>query len=258
MGMGGNGWWNLVLQLVVVFVGAFLGGGAVQAYLDWRRFRREEEALVAQRKRVAVDVIRAEIAPIRWTIHKRMTDKEKLYVYETELAGTVRRYYIAVEFIIRNLTDGELIITGIEVEEPPFVSLFEKSGELKDHEFRYDAQGYEFVVHAPADLTFSDSQGMFDIESCKYLGWKGGGEYVTLGPKGTVGRAYCSRRQFFAGRKLQAVPSSLTISVQTTGGHTVKETVGLVEESHPFWAEKYKLPQVPAKEEMLPEEEIPF
>ena len=256
--MGGNEWWNFVLQLVVVFVGAFLGGGAVQAYLDWRRFRREEEALETERRRVAIDVIRAEIHPFRWTIHKRMSDKQRLYVYENELGGTIRRYWIAAEFIVNNLTDGEVVITSIEVDEPPVVSLWDKSGELKDHEFRYDAKGREYVFHPATQYTFSDSQGIFDIQSCEYLGWKSGGEYVTLGPKGTVGRAYCSDRRFFAGRKLQAAPSSLTISVQTTGGHIVKETVRLVEEAYPFWAEKYELPQVPAKEETLPEEEIPF
>lgn len=256
--MGGDEWWNLVLQLVIVFVGAFLGGGAIQAYLDWRRFRREEEALQAQRRRVAIDVIGAEIIPIRWTIHGKMSDKEKLYVYENELAGTLHSYIIGVEFIVGNLTDGEVVVTSIEVHEPPLVPLFERSGDLKDHEFRYDARRRPYVFHPPTQYTFSDSQGIFDIESCEYLSWTGGGAYLTLPPKGTIGRAYCSWRNFFAGRKLEEPPSSLTISVQTTGGHTMKETVRLAEEPFPTLLAKYTLPQVPAKEETLPEEEIPF
>lgn len=238
----GDKFWDLVVNLLSVI----LGGGAIVAYIEWRRYQRERRAEEREQERVALDIVNAEISDIRWVVHDRMEPEMKLRIYENRLEGTVREYTILVEFVLRNTTNTDLVITELKCDEAG-------------------------LPERPYQLRKSDVYEVFDLPTGEYKGEKLD-EVVNIGPLGSLGRAVWIERSFDERQKLETPPSTVTVQVKTSEGRVVDHNIPLrlVEwvsklEASPsgciYYGGAKRLPprvQRLEREEELPEEEIPF
>jgi hypothetical protein len=223
-------WWQeLLFQSLISLIGGLLGGGAISAYLDWKRFRREQAEIAREEQRFAIEPISALIQVDRWEPTKRMNDGLKLYMYENGLMDSVREYRIVAEFVVRNLTDQELIITRVEVVEFNVPPLNDAWGGIGEDDEQYAAcstsQGTIFVNLKSAQHVVYDT--------CSYYDWKTkeeqsmGFRNVALAPKGTIQVAYVAARRFFALRRLDTPPKTISVVVDSAGGHRVVEILNL-------------------------------
>jgi hypothetical protein len=257
-------WQQLLLQIVVSFVAGLVGGGLISAYIDWMRFRREEEEIEREEQRVSINSIRSVIAGESWRLKKSMSDKGKLYVLMNDLEGTVNEYGIVAEFVIRNLTDDEVIITSVEVKEPglpPFFDAWRAAGNESDdaHEQRFVEKGLGYIEAKGTDFEFYDMKGFYDWTSKEEIGRV---RERVLSPRETLQVAYVAVRRFFAIRRMAEAPNAIIVAIHSTEGHKVEKTLELAEgwlpRSH-GWVEDYKAPAGSYEDVVrLPEEEIPF
>jgi len=244
--------WDKFWDLVVNLVSIILGGGAIVAYIEWRRYQREQRVIEREEEKVAIDVVNAEISDIRWEVHERMKPETKVRIYENKLEGTVREYTILVEFVLRNTTNTELVITELQCSEAG-------------------------LPKRPYELRKSDVYEIFDLPTGEYKGVKLD-DLVKLEPRGSLGRAIWIERSFDERQKLETPPSTVTVQVKTSEGRVVDHNIPLrpVEwisqanvspGGYPYYGRAKKLPPRVQRLERgergdvspdLPIEEIPF
>ncbi len=217
-------WQGLLTQIVVALVSGAIGGGLISTYLDWRRFRREEAEIEKEEQRIAIDTIRSVISVNRWKITDKMDDKLKLYIYQNNLNDSVQEYAIVAEFVIRNLTDDEVIITRLEVEEPGMRPFEFVDWDNEQYLCAYSPDGTPFIRLMDTDLYFYDMQGWYDWKTKEE---KTETEYITLQPKGTARFARVVVRRFFAPRKLDSLPQIVIVTAHSTEEHKVTKELKL-------------------------------
>jgi len=247
--------WDKIWDLVVNLLSVILGGGAIVAYIEWRRYQREQEAIKKEEERLAIDVINAEIMFDTWRLHEKMDPETQLRIYKYQLEGTVRGYTILLEFVLRNTTATELVIIELRTEEPG-------------------------VQRRPHELRKHDIYDVFDLHSGKYVGKKLDG-LTTLGPNGTLGRAIWIERSFDEKQKLETAPSTIDVRVRTSEGRELTRGIPLREvewisqtkevgigkkdddEYRAYYVYYGRASELPPRiralrEESWPEEQIPF
>jgi len=238
--------WDKFWDLVVNLLSVILGGGAILVFIEWRRYQRERRAEEREEERVAIDVVNAEIRDSRWEVRDEMKPETKVRIYENKLEGTVREYTILVEFLLRNTTNTELVITELKCNEAG-------------------------LPKRPYKLRKSDVYEVFDLPTGEYEGIKLD-DLVKLEPRGSLGRAIWIERSFDERQKLETPPSTVTVQVKTSEGKVVDHNIHLrpVEwisqmayspGGWPYYGRAKKIPprvQRLDREEELPEEEIPF
>jgi hypothetical protein len=230
-------------QLLVSLIGGLLGGGIIDAYLNWKRFRREEDKIKKEEQRVAIDSIRSVICVTPWKLSDKMSDKLQLYILKHKLEGSVRECAIVAEFLVRNLTDDEVVITNIEIDFPGVPAFDFWDSETDDvHPRTYTDGGIPYVQPVNTDFKMYDMWAFYDWKTHKETEI----EYVTLKPKATFPIACVSVYRFCAIRRLNTPPKSIAVTVHSTGGHSVTEVLALTESPFPRFpnlVDKYRTPK---------------
>ncbi|MCJ7667596.1 MAG: hypothetical protein MUP04_04820 [Anaerolineae bacterium] len=198
----GDKFWDFVVS----FLSVILGGGAIVAYIEWRRYQREQRALKREEEGVAIEVVSAEIEVAKWKVVEKMSPEEQLRIYKNHLEDMVKEYTIGLEFVARNTTNTEQLITGIETEEP---GIPVREGIIWNAE-QFD----EYVV--------------FDLQSLKYLGYNMQST-LRLDPYATLGRCVYTRRKFDEKRRLEKAPSAIVVKVKMSEGRSVVRSITLNE-----------------------------
>jgi len=198
--------WDKFWDLVVNLVSIILGGGAIVTYIEWRRYQREQRALKREEEGVAIEVVSAAIEVARWKVVEKMSPEEQLRIYKNQLQDMVKEYTIALEFVVRNTTNTQQLITGIETEEP---GIPEREGIITRAE-QFD----EYVV--------------FDLQTPKILGYDMEST-STLDPYATLGRCVYISRKFDEKRRLEKAPSTIIVEVKMSEGRSVVRNITLNE-----------------------------
>ena len=219
--------WDLVVNLVSII----LGGGAIVTYIEWRRYQREQRALKREEEGVAIEVVSAAIEVAKWKVVEMESPEEQLRIYKNHLEDMVKEYTIALEFVVRNTTNSQQLITGIETEEP---GIPEREGIITRAE-QFD----QYVV--------------FDLQSLKFLGYDMGST-STLDPYATLGRCVYINRKFDEKRRLEKAPSNIVVRVKMSEERSVVRSIILNEVPIP-WTTAIEEDGTPTR---VSWEEIPF
>lgn len=195
-----------IADLIVTVIGVLIGGGLIVAFVEWKRhqreqeqWKREQEQWKREQEKLEIDVPRAEIATNRWEVTKAMDDKMKLIIFENELSGKVSSYLILVDFVVRNTTNGEVIVTSYGVDDPTPPATRSK----------YD-------LH---DMVKSEMVDKDNLSASK------------LPPLGTIARTALMQRKFAANKKIDNPPEKITIYAETSDGKRILQEVTLKETS---------------------------
>ena len=100
--------WDLGINILSVLI----GGGLIVGFVEWQRHRREQQQWQREQSRVEIDIPRADIVYSTWVATDNMPPEQQLMIYKNELIGKVQDYVILVDFVIRNTTNGEQVITS--------------------------------------------------------------------------------------------------------------------------------------------------
>lgn len=233
--------WDFAVNMLSVLV----GGGAIVAYIELRRYQREKKAIQREEQRVAVDVISSEISVEKWVPHSGLSTEDKLRVYEHQLDGTVKSYIILLEFLLRNTTNTEVVVTRLATEEPG-------------------------VPERPLESFAAEVEEVYEIYDLQTGGSVPAGfdELTTLQPSGTLTRALWIQRFFDEQLKLETPPSTIAVTVETSGGREKTHNISLRNvraitklrsspKGSPYYAGAATPPPRVVEEEDL-EDEIPF
>ena len=105
-----------LLDLLVNFVAIILGGGLITLVIELRRHQRERLNWQREDEMVQIDIPRSDLRCLTWIITDKTSDKDKLVIYENILEGTIRKIFVVAEFVIRNTTAAEIIITHYDAD----------------------------------------------------------------------------------------------------------------------------------------------
>jgi hypothetical protein len=177
---------EFLATLLVNVISIILGGGIVLLIIEWRRHQREKIQWLIEDATLQIDIPRAELHVVRWEISDDMTEKEQLWVLKNKLDGQLRAFTLIAEFVIRNTTQAEIVVTSYKA----YTSLSPSSHQEVQY---YDLETY--------DLILVDEIGVFTIK-----------------PYGVVPR-YCVIH--WSGRSSE-VPSSLFVESTTSSGKVIK------------------------------------
>lgn len=184
-----------LLDLLVNIVAIIIGGGLITALIEWRRHKRELATWQKEDETIQIDIPVARIAPSTWQINNKTSVADKLMIYENQLEKTVRTFVIYAEFVIRNTTPAEIVVTsyGVEVPNIPFA--------VDDVKF-YDLESFD-----PTDE----------------------GNAIRLRPYASIPRVVVYFARFDKERKLERaeLPTSLTVVVKTSNGKVIQNTSDL-------------------------------
>lgn len=179
-----------LLDLLVNITAIILGGGFITLIIEWRRHQREKLAWQREDALLQIDIPRAEIWASKWQITETTSDKDKLTIYENNLLGTVKQIVVVAQFVIRNTTASEIIITN------------------------YDAEVLQ-IPFGDNNKRFYDLE-TFDLVSANDIG------AIRLRPFATVPRLLVFVSQFNKDRRLETIPTILSITVKTSNGKTIQ------------------------------------
>ncbi len=186
-----------LLDLLVNLVAIVLGGGLITLAIEWRRHKREMQNWQREDETIQIDVPVSNITRTKWKIDPKTSDKDKLMIYENQLENSIKLIIIYAEFVIRNTTPAEIIITNYGTE----------------------------LLSIPAGsdiITFYDLE-TFDVVSVDDFG------AIRLKPYATIPRALVFVTKFDKDRKLaeDALPTTLVISVTTSSGKVIRRSAEL-------------------------------
>jgi hypothetical protein len=193
--------WDFIVNLLSVIA----GGGAILAYIEWRRYQREKRVIRREEEGVAVDVVSSEIAAQKWELHEHMSADDKVRVYENQLQGTVKSYIILLEFVLRNTTGAEVVVTRLETEEPGVLEVSRGMSTPDTVDVVYEVYALQTGEYLAAQLD----------------------ELIALKPNGTLGRAVWIQRAFDEAHKLETEPSSVVMKLQTSERGEVEHNIPL-------------------------------
>jgi hypothetical protein len=225
---------NFWLPLLANIIGIILGGGLIALVIEWRRHQRELKQWELQDRQLQIDIPKAEMAASMWTLTDRTDKDRKILIYENRLENTVSDLLVVAEFVIRNTTSAEIIVTGYDVK----------------------------VLNIPSG---KDEKRFYELDTLDLISKEAIGA-VKLRPLTTLSNFVIIESEFGANRRLENVPTTLAVEATTSSGNTiqgvatlnvVKHGVGDLEYSpdgvlHPRrYAEKLK-PPAPQEEDDIP------
>lgn len=229
-----------LLDLLVNIVSIILGGGIILLIIELSRHRREKRVWAREDQLLEIDIPRADLRVIKWQITAEMRDADKVVIYEHKLEGTVRQLLIAANFVIRNTTGAEIIVTS------------------------YDAN----VLQIPPG---HDRKGFYDLETFDLISVEEIGT-IKLQPFAAIARMVILEADFSSERRLDTAPSTLVVEAKTSSGATIHGKAALTivprlpdidlgmheENYYHHYPKQYlkKLEEEPEEEEG--EEELPF
>lgn len=253
---------EILYSVIIPVLSGLFGGGAVSAYIEWRRFQKEQQV---DRQKLDINIIQGSIFSTKWRAAQRARADERLYIFDNGLNDTVRSYDTCIEFGLTNLTDQELLITdmGFEIEaplpEPPRIVEYDEYGdattEAPNHIFTTAMNGVPYYLHVPTGARFWDNHGYFYISTKNEINPR---DYITLPAKGTLAIAYRSLRHFFAQRTLERPPEELIIRIRLASGQEITKPAKLQSVNNPLWRVKYELLEPVEQSDLTDEEDIPF
>jgi len=179
-----------LLDLLVNVIAIILGGGLIMLVIEWRRHQRERLAWQREDEMIQIDIPRSDMLVSKWQIGEKTSDKDKLVIYENKLEDTVKQLAIIAEFVIRNTTGAEIIIT------------------------EYDAE----ILQVPSG---DDSKQFYDLETFDLISVDDIGA-IRLRPYTTVPRILVLVSHFGKDRKLDTVPTTVVISAKTSSGKIIQ------------------------------------
>jgi hypothetical protein len=183
-----------LLDFAVTFLGFLFSGGLLLLIFEIRRHRRERQQWEREDAKLEIDVPTAELDSGVWIVTDRMDDKQKLRLYENQLIGKVSNYQFVVDFVIRNTTNGELVVVayGVEEDAPP----------------------------GPKTYRLYDMKTADGISSTDMSG-------ITLPPLGTISRTAYVSRSLDESQKMDAPPSRVRVYARTSDGVLVQKEAKL-------------------------------
>ena len=119
-----------------------------------------------------------------------MSAEEKLQIYENQLEGTVKQLVAVAQFVIRNTTGAEVVITS------------------------YDAR----LLQVPPGR---DNKNFYDLETADLISVQDVGA-IKLQPYGAIARTVVIYSRFGEGRRLEEVPSTFVVEARTSSGATIQ------------------------------------
>lgn len=180
-----------LLDLVVTIIAFAATGGVFYWIIERRRhtqeqakWKRDEEERLRKEQKLEIDVSSAVINAHVFRINDDMADDEKVDIYQNKAENKVRWYAIAVDFVIRNTTDEDLIVSkyGVEDGTPPMVKTIRL----------YDMETADCID--PDELT-----------------------PVTLKPSGIIARSGLIYRQMTPSRSIDKPPDIVRVYAFTSG-----------------------------------------
>jgi hypothetical protein len=182
--------WDLLVNLISILI----SGGLLLLLIEWRRHRREQSQWKREDTKLEIDVPRAEINHTAWAIDAKMNEGMQLQIYKRQLLGTVKTYSILVDFVIRNTTNGELVIISYGVEEnaPPGMRTYQL----------YDLETLELIMLESQPAT-------------------------RLQPLGTIARTALIYRSLELNEKMENSPTNVRIYSQTSEGVRIQKEIEL-------------------------------
>lgn len=184
-----------LFDLLINFISIVAGGGLVFLIIEWRRHSRERKQWQQEDQMIQVDLPRAEMVVYRWEPDESMADKAQLVLYKKNLIGQVNEIIIIAEFVIRNTTSAEIILTDY-VAKPLGVT----SSREQTHYY---------------DLEHFDPVSVDEIGA------------IRLNPYGNVPRYCIIRLRAESGSKIEQIPSTLAVEVTTSSGKVVQNKISL-------------------------------
>lgn len=192
-----------LIDLLVNFVSIVLGGGLVFLIIEWRRHRRERKKWEEEDNQVAIDIPRCEMRIWKWQINDFTPEDEQLTIYKNNLQNTNKQLLIVSNFVIRNTTPAEIVITSYGA-----ATLNVTSDIQTDH--YYDLGTYDFVSREEVGA-------------------------ITLKPFGLISRMFVSAHKANGGNKIDYTPDTLAVEVKTSSGKVIqkKVTINVVSSNFP-------------------------
>ncbi|MEW5870996.1 MAG: hypothetical protein AB1894_17110 [Chloroflexota bacterium] len=186
---------EILLELIVNIVSIILGGGIIMMIIEWRRHQREQRKWEREDRLIEIDIPRADMSYSTWQFREEMSDGEKLNIYENNLEDTIRSMLVIVEFVIRNTTGSEIIIT------------------------KYDV----ILIQIPPG---DETKRFYDLETADLISVQDIGP-VKLSPYAVIARTAIVVNTFSKNRRLETPPSALAVIVTTSSGNVLQGTASL-------------------------------
>jgi hypothetical protein len=219
-----------LLDLLINIISIVLGGGLVILLIEWRRHQRERSKWAVEDAMVQIDIPRAEMHTTLWQLNGKMSDRQKVQIYENNLEGTISRLIAVIEFVIRNTTGAELVITSYDVKIMQIPSV----DSIK-----------EFFELDTLDLISKDDFGA-----------------IRLKPLETIPRCFIFVGNFGLRGRLEKPPTTAAIEVYLSNGNVIQGNCTLnilptlpddIEHYQGYWRPRKYVERI-----RPPEEEIPF
>jgi len=179
-----------LLDLLINIISIILGGGIILLIIELRRHRRERRVWAREDQILEIDIPRAEASVVKWQIREDMSAEEKLSIYENQLEGMVKQLVVVAQFVIRNTTGAEIVVTS------------------------YDAR----LLQVPPG---PDIKNFYDLETADLISVQDVGA-IKLQPYGAIARTVVIQSYFGPPRKLEEVPSTLVVEARTSSGATIQ------------------------------------
>jgi len=184
-----------LLDLLVNVIAILLGGGIITAIIEWRRHTREKITWDREDKMLEIDIPRADIIVRQWKIDEEMSADEKLEIYENKLENKIRQIVLQANFVIRNTTAAEIVITT------------------------YDAN----ILQIPPG---TNKTRFYDLETGDLISIEGT-DAIKLRPYASIARIIVQVCNFGKDRVLDQTPTTLSVETQISNGATIRSTTNL-------------------------------
>lgn len=178
--------WTLVINIISILI----GGGLIGLWIDWRRHQREVSQWQHEDRVVEIDVPRAEMRVSRWQIKDDTLEEEELLIHRNQLQDTVQQLTVIAHFVIRNTTSTEIVITD------------------------YTAK----VLQIPPGL---NNLRFYELETKDLISVEDVGA-IKLHPHAAIPRMLILSERFGPERRLEDVPTTLSIEVTTSSGKKIQ------------------------------------
>ncbi len=187
-----------LLDLLINIISIILGGGIILLIIEWRRHQRERLVWAREDRLLEIDIPRADATVAKWQISDDMSTEEKLQIYENRLEGTVKQLVAVAQFVIRNTTGAEVVVTSYDVR----------------------------LLQVPPGR---DDKNFYDLETADLISVEDVGA-IKLQPYGAIARTVVIHSRFGESRKLEKVPLTLVAEARTSSGATIqrKATLSIV------------------------------
>lgn len=184
------------IDLIINIISIVFGGGLILLFIEWQRHEREKKKWAEEDQQLAIDIPRAEMRVSTWQIEDGMNEQEELRIHRNQLEGTIKQLTIVVEFVIRNTTQAEIIITS------------------------YGSS----IVNVPTGAV--DIKRYYDLETFDLIEIEDIGA-IKLQPLASLPRMAIIVSSFDERRKLETPPATVMVEAITSSGRVIQKNATL-------------------------------